>query len=126
MMTKEKTVGEDIVSFQQCKRVRWFLYHGIIEIRSSSPWVFLRKSVLKICSKFTGEYPCQSVISINLQNNFIEITLRHGCPPVNLLHIFRTFFPESTTRGLLLRLAFIKENFTFSSYQCSSHFFLTQ
>ena len=28
MMTKEKTVGEDIVSFQQCKRVRWFLYHG--------------------------------------------------------------------------------------------------
>ena len=25
-----------------------------------------------------------------LQSNFIEITLRHGCLPVNLLYIFRT------------------------------------
>ena len=29
--------------------------------------MFLRKSVLKICSKFTGEHPCRSVISIKLQ-----------------------------------------------------------
>ena len=29
-------------------------------------------------SKFTGEHPCLSAISINLQSNFIEITLRHG------------------------------------------------
>ena len=28
----------------------------------------------------------------DLQSNFIEITLRHGCSPVNLLHIFRTPF----------------------------------
>ena len=28
-----------------------------------------------------------------LQSNFIEIALRHGCSPVNLLHIFRTRFP---------------------------------
>ena len=55
--------------------------------RSSRPEVFLRKSVLKICSKFTGEHPCRSVISIKLLCNFIEITLRHGCFPVNLLHI---------------------------------------
>ena len=34
--------------------------------RSSHPEVFLRKGVLKICSKFTGEHPCQSVISIKL------------------------------------------------------------
>ena len=25
-----------------------------------------------------------------MPSNFIEITLRHGCSPVNLLHIFRT------------------------------------
>ena len=31
--------------------------------------MFLRKGVLKICSKFTGEHPCQSVISIKLQSN---------------------------------------------------------
>ena len=49
--------------------------------------LFLRKCVRKICSNFKGEHPCQSVISIKLLCNFIEITLRHGCPPVNLLHI---------------------------------------
>ena len=30
----------------------------------SSPPGFYEKGVLKISSKFTGEYPCQSVISI--------------------------------------------------------------
>ena len=34
--------------------------------RSSPPEVFLGESVLKICSKITGEHPCQSMISIKL------------------------------------------------------------
>ena len=51
------------------------------EFRSSPLGVFLRKGVLKICSKFTVEYPCRSVISIKLLCNFIEITLQHGCSP---------------------------------------------
>ena len=34
--------------------------------------------------------------------NFIEIALRHGCPPVNWLHISRTSFYKNTSRGLLL------------------------
>ena len=33
------------------------------------------------------------------QSNFIEITLRHGCCPVNLLHIFRTPFIKNTLTG---------------------------
>ena len=70
--------------------------------RSSQTEVFLRKGLLKICSKFTGEHPCQSVIPIKLQSNFIEITLRHGCSTVNLLHIFRTPFPRNTCGWLLL------------------------
>ena len=65
--------------------------------------MFLRKSILKIWSKFTGEHPCRSVISIKLQSNFIEITLRHGCSPVNSLHIFRTPFPRNTSGWLLLK-----------------------
>ena len=69
--------------------------------------VFLGKGVLKICSKFTGEHPCQSAISVKLQSNFIEIALRHGCPPVNLLHIFRTPFPKNTSEGLLLHLWYL-------------------
>ena len=54
-------------------------------------------NVLKICSKFTGENPCWSVISIKLQSHFIEIAPRHGCSPVNLLHVFRTPFPKNTS-----------------------------
>ena len=37
--------------------------------RSITLDIFLDKSVLKICSKFTGEHPCRSVISIKLQSN---------------------------------------------------------
>ena len=70
--------------------------------RSSHPEVFLVKGVLKICSRFTGEYPYQSAISIKLLCNFIEIALRNGCSHVNLLHIFRTPFPKSTSGWLFL------------------------
>ena len=40
----------------------------------------------------------------NKVSNFIEIALRHGCSPVNLLHIFRTPFPKNTSGRLLLFL----------------------
>ena len=73
--------------------------------RCSHPVVFLRKGFLKIYSKFTGEHPCWSVIS--LLGNFIEIILWHGCFPVNLLHIFRTNFPENTYSWLLLELCLV-------------------
>ena len=54
---------------------RWILiYYSAVSLpvfesdisRNSHPEVFLEKGVLKICSKFTGEHPCQSVISIKL------------------------------------------------------------
>ena len=69
---------------------------------SSPSDLFLQKGVLKIFSKFTGEHPCRSAISIKLLCYFTEITLRHGCSPENLLHIFRTIFPQNTSRGLIL------------------------
>ena len=68
--------------------------------------MFLRKRVLKIGRKFTGEHPCQSAIAIKLQCNFIVIALWYGCSHVNLLHIFRTPFPRNTS-GLLLLLILI-------------------
>ena len=64
--------------------------------------VNLVKGVMKICSRFAGEHPCRSGISIKLQSNLIEITLRHGFSPVNLLHIFRTPLSENTSGWLLL------------------------
>ena len=51
--------------------------------RSTHPEVFLKKAVLKICSKFTGEHPCRSAISIKL-------------------HIFRTSFLKNSSGRLLL------------------------
>ena len=83
----------------------WLWYFGfnlfLLTFRSSHPKVFLGKGVLRICSKFTGEHPCRSAISIKLLSNFIEITLWHGCAPVNLLHIFRTTFLKNTSGWLL-------------------------
>ena len=77
-----------------CRIITGFLTQWLSLLdRSSRPEMFLVKGVLKICSKFRGEYPCRSVISIKLLCYFIEITLRHGCTPVNLLHILlNTFF----------------------------------
>ena len=40
--------------------------HLCLLLRSSPLEVFLEQGLLKICSKFTGEQPCQSVISIKL------------------------------------------------------------
>ena len=42
--------------------------------------------------------------------NFIKITLRHGCSPVNSLHIFWTTFPKNTFGRLLLNLCYILLN----------------
>ena len=69
------------------------------------PEVFLGKSFLKICSKFTGELSCRSATSIKLLCNFIRIALHHAMPcSVNLLHIFRTPFHKNTSAGLLLNV----------------------
>ena len=84
---------------QKQQHMDWQQYY-----RSSHPEVFLTKGVLKIRRKFTGERPCRSTILIKLLCNFIEITLRHGCSPVNLLHIFRTPFPRNSSGWLLLVL----------------------
>ena len=69
--------------------------------RSSPPELFSGNIVLKICSKFTEEHLCRSVVSIKLRNNFIETTLWHGCS-VNLPHICRTSFPKNSYGRLLL------------------------
>ena len=73
-----------------------------MKVTGSHPEVLLENGVLKICSKFTGEHPCRSAISIKLLCKFTEIALWHECSPVNLLHIFRTSFAKNTSGRLLL------------------------
>ena len=83
-------------SYGYSKMFFLFILHSCIWYdRSSDPGVFLRKGVLKICCRLKGEHPRRSMISIKLQGNFIEIALWHGCSPLNLLHIFRTPFPNN-------------------------------
>ena len=50
-----------------------------------------------------SKYPLNQV-NKTLLCNFIEITPRHGCSPINLLHIFRTPFLKNTSGRLLLDL----------------------
>ena len=95
--------------------------------------MFLAKYVLKTCSKFTGEHPCQSVVSIKLHSNFIEVTLWHGCSPVNLVHISRTIFYKNTYGELLLEAIYVfmfricneakqkSSNKNGQSYLCENH-----
>ena len=64
-------------------------------MRSSRPGMFLGRGVLSC--------------------NFIEITLRYGCSPVNLVHNFKTPFPKNTP-GLWLFICCktkLKTNFFF-------------
>ena len=83
-------------------------YTGIPKFKSSHPEVFLRKAVLKICSKFKIEHPCRITIWINvLVCNFIEIALWNGCSLVNLLYIFRKAFLKNTPGWLLLWIILI-------------------
>ena len=84
------------------KNLSWNKASIISRVGSSRPEVFLRKGVLKICSKFTGEDPCRSVISIKLLCNFIEIALLYECSPVNLLHISKTPYLKNTPGRLFL------------------------
>ena len=62
-------------------RPQAFIEHHWAAARSIHPEMFLGKGVLKICCKFT---------------------LRYGCSPVNLLHIFRKPFLKNTSGWLLL------------------------
>ena len=96
----------------------WIFYSDFVVLRftysNCSPEVFLRKGVLKTCSKCTGEQLKRSVISIKLQYNFTEITLR--CSPVNLLHIFRMPFYKNTSGRQLLYLVMSGNEF----HNCAS------
>ena len=62
--------------------------------RSSHPEVFLGKGVLKICSKYTGEQPCQSAISIKL--------LCNPCQSAILIKLFATLLKSHFGMGVLL------------------------
>ena len=49
--------------------------------------------VLRVCAvDLWRERPCWSVTSIKLHGGFVDVTLQHGCSPVDLLRIFQSAF----------------------------------
>ena len=58
---------------------------------------------MKICFEDMQKiYSRKPMPKWDLLQIFIEIAPRHGCSPVNFLHIFRTPFPRNTSGWLLL------------------------
>ena len=78
-------------------------FHLSCRIQKQPPRGVFRKSCSENMQRIYRRTPWQSVISIKLQSNFIEIKFWHGCSPVNLLHIFRKPFSQNTSKRLLLR-----------------------
>ena len=117
-------------SKQNIEKVQKQPSRGVLKKRcSENMQQIFKKGVLKISSKFTGKHPCQSLVSMQLLRNFIEITLRHGCCPVKLLHIFRTPFLKNTSDRLLLKVInpfhpSVYRNQSFDLHYKSSYLFL--
>ena len=116
--SESKEVSSDVDSLD------WRVMHKqkvkISNYRSSPPQVFLRKGVLKICSKFAGEHPCRSVISIKLlcqrPTTLLKKRLRHICFPVNFAKFLRAPFFIEHFCWLLLYYKHCTLNFAIFKY----------
>ena len=81
-------------------------------------WYHTFSAIALNCQKQPSRGVLRKKCSENMQQVYIsiklQITLRHGCSPVNLLHIFRTPFPKNTSGRLLLNcgLRTVLDNWT--------------
>ena len=82
----------------------WFDYQSSLYLQKHPLRGVRRERCSENVQQIYGEHARRSAISVKLQSGFIEITLQHGCSPVNLLHIFRTIFPKNASGGLLLNI----------------------
>ena len=82
----------------------------------------LIKRCSEICSKFTEEHLCQSVIFMKIKSNFIEIRLLLECSFANLVHIFRTVSHKKTLRGLLLNIVTNKRQKADIKIRCNRNY----
>ena len=80
---------------------RWEDYTS--PIRSSHPEIFLGKGALKICSKFTGEHPCQSVILLkSVSATLLKSHFRMGVLLYISYKFSEHFFYKNISGGPLL------------------------
>ena len=72
-------------------------YHGVKNARFSEKFVH-------VLNEWFPRRTALGKVLLQMLCNFIEITLLHGCSPVNLLHIFKTPFYKNNPGGLLLTI----------------------
>ena len=106
LSTKSSSISDDQFESPYMLRLKDVHQLYLFLFKNIPPEIFLGKEILEICSKFKGEHPWRSVVSIKLLCNFNEIAFWHECSPVNFLHIFRTPFPGNTSGQLLVSVAF--------------------
>ena len=86
----------------------WLTKHFSISVfincRSSRPEVFLGKGVLKLCNKFTGKHPCQSVIAIKLLKQLYLNHISAWVFSCKFAAYFHKPFPKNTSGRLFLVL----------------------
>ena len=92
-----------------------FLYGWRFELQKQSSIGVLRKRCSENMKPIYRRTPMPKCDFSKVASNFIEITLLHGCSPVNLLHIFITPFPKNTSGRLLLELLYWGTLFSFHS-----------
>ena len=79
-----------------------------VHIKTQGKKLYIQKQpsrgiLKKRCSENTQPiYRIKPMPKCDFNKVAIEIALRHGCSPVNVLHIFRTPHPKNTSGRLLL------------------------
>ena len=88
----------------------WYLCLPAIEflpeilLQKQPPGSVLRKTPSENMQQIYRRRSMQKCDFNNVVLHFIEITLQHGCSPVNLLHFFRTPLSRNTSGWMLLIL----------------------
>ena len=118
-----KKISRKTQHFQKLTQVRYILYGRerqrlktpeqiacvlCLHVQKHSHRGVLRKTCSENMQQIYRRTPmpkcdfCNFIEITILLCNFIEIILRHGDSPINLLHIFRTPFPKNTSGRLRL------------------------
>ena len=81
-----------------------------VNYRSGHLEVFFRKGVLKICCKFTGEHPCQSVISITLQFQYTSTWVFSCKFAAYFQYSFRNYYATTPLHSIHYNFNFEQSN----------------
>ena len=101
----------------------WVMWHGqpLKYKRKQSSIRVMDKNVKRCSENMQQIYSRTLILKCKLNKVAKQLYLnhfRHGCSPVTLLHIFRTFFPKNTSGWILLYLESLRAIiFVFSEFR---------